>query len=50
MIKVGDRVVHMGEGYGTVRHIRRAAKRVLVSWDSGHTREHYLPAVKKAAR
>ena len=47
MIKIGDRVSHMGEGYGIVRAIRRSAKRVLVSWDSGHTREHYLPAVKK---
>lgn len=47
MIKVGDRVAHMGEGYGTVRHIRRTARRVLVKWDSGLCKEHYLPILKK---
>ena len=50
MIKVGDRVVHMGEGAGRVVAIRRSAKVVLVKWDSGLCTEHYLPAVKKAAR
>jgi len=47
MIKVGDRVVHMGEGYGTVRHIRRSKNIVLVKWDSGLCTEHYLPVIKK---
>ena len=50
MIKVGDRVVHMGEGAGRVVAMRRSAKRVLVKWDSGLCTEHFLPAVKKAAR
>lgn len=50
MIRVGDRVVHMGEGAGRVVAIRRSAKVVLVKWDSGPCTEHYLPAVKKAAR
>ena len=49
MIKVGDRVVHMGEGYGRVVGLRRGAKRVLVKWDSGLCTEHFLPAVKKVA-
>jgi len=47
MIKVGDRVVHMGEGAGRVVAIRRSAKIVLVKWDSGLCTEHFLPAVKK---
>ena len=50
MIRVGDRVVHMGEGAGRVVAIRRSAKIVLVKWDSGLCTQHYLPAVKKAAR
>ena len=48
MIRVGDRVVHMGEGAGRVVAIRRSAKVVLVKWDSGLCTEHYLPAIKKA--
>ena len=48
MIKVGDRVVHMGEGAGRVVAIRRSAKVVLVKWDSGLCTEHFLPVVKKA--
>ncbi len=47
MIKIGDRVVHMGEGYGRVVGLNRSAKVVLVKWDSGRCTEHYLPAVKK---
>ena len=49
MIKVGDRVVHMGEGYGTVRAVRRGKKLVLVKWDSGLCTEHFLPAVEKVS-
>ena len=47
MIKIGDRVVHMGEGYGTVRHILRGKNIVLVKWDHGLCTEHYLPAIRK---
>ena len=47
MIKIGDRVRHVTEGTGTVRHIRRSAKTVLVKWDSGACTEHYLPYVHK---
>jgi hypothetical protein len=47
MIKIGDRVVHMGEGYGTVRHILRGKNIVLVKWDNGLCTEHYLPAIRK---
>ncbi len=47
MIKIRDRVVHMGEGYGTVLHIRRSKNRVLVKWDSGLCTEHFLPSLKK---
>ena len=50
MIKVGDRVVHMGEGYGRVVGLRRSAKIALVKWDSGSCTQHYLPILKKAAR
>ncbi len=50
MIKVGDRVVHMGEGAGQVVAVRRSAQRALVKWDSGLCTEHYLPILKKAAR
>ena len=47
MIKIADRVVHMGEGYGTVRHILRGKNIVLVKWDHGLCTEHYLPAIRK---
>ena len=50
MINVGDRVVHIGEGYGTVRHIRRSKNIVLVKWDSGLCTEHYLPVIRKVEK
>lgn len=50
MIKVGDRVVHMGEGYGSVVAVRRGANIVLVKWDSGLCTEHYLPVLRKVEK
>ena len=50
MNKVGDRVVHMGEGYGNVVAVRRGANIVLVKWDSGLCTEHYLPVLRKVEK
>lgn len=47
MIKVGDRVKHVGEGYGTALSVRRKLNIILVKWDSGLIQEHYLPYVHK---
>ena len=47
MLKIGDKVFHVTEGTGTVRHIRRSEKIVWVQWDSGSCTEHYLPYVHK---